>query len=254
LVPTARAAARLEVGGSVASQSDDALEVRVDLTNAGDQAAAPLTVSGELFAHQQTQRLEAGVPAGAARSVLLKFPLAEAQPGVHALLLSLEYASALGELAQTFDQPGYMLIAIGENAEPAVRLSVPDVQMDSVGRFAVSLSSRDGAPHRVSLRVRVPRGLRVDPPESSVAVPAQGALPVALSLFRVDAPWQSQQGLLVVATTSDGALLRTTAATGVVHVREDPARMPRLRKPLLALALVLLAVALAAELRRRKRA
>lgn len=235
------------------SASEDALDVRVDLKNRGDRAAAPLGIEGGLLGHKETGRLEDGVPAGASRSVVLRFPIADAPPGVHALLLSIEYSAASSGAAQAFSQPAYILIALGENPAPAVSVSVPDVRMDSVGRFEVSLSSQDGAPHHVSLRVQAPRTLRADPLESAVLVPAKGALPAEIKLFRVDAPWQSQQGLLVVATATDGGLVRATAATGVVHVLAEPARMPRLRKPLLGLALLLLAGAIVAELRRRQK-
>lgn len=243
------------MGGSVVRSTDDALDVSVELTNRGDQAALAVGIEGELFGHREKQQLDAGVPPGATRSAVLTFPLEDASPGVHALLLSLAYSVSPdpGRAPLAFGQPAYILVALGENAAPAVRLTIPEATLDSVGRFRVGLASADGAPHSVRLRVHVPRGLRVDPVDSTLDVPATGALSAEIKLFRVDAPWQSRQGVVIVATATDGPLARTTAATGVVQVTADPARMPRLRKPLIGLALVLLAGAVAAEVLRRRR-
>jgi hypothetical protein len=251
----AAAEARLEVGGSVVGSSDDELEVRVELTNRGDQAALAVGVEAELFGHREKQQLDAGVPPGATRSAVLTFPLEDASPGVHALLLSLEYSVSPdpGAALLVFGQPAYILVALGENAAPAVRLTIPEATLDSVGRFSVGLASADGAPHPVRLRVHVPRGLRVDPVDSTLDVPATGVVSAQIKLFRVDAPWESRQGVVIVATATDGPLARTTAGTGVVKVLADPARMPRMRKPLLGLALVLLAGAALAEVLRRYR-
>lgn len=244
------------MGGSVVRSSDDALDVRVELTNRGAQAALAVGIEGELFGHRETRRLDDGVPPGATRGAVLTFPLVEdASPGVHALLLLLDYSVSPGpgQAPLAFGQPAYILIALGENAAPAVRLTIPEATLDSVGRFSVELASADGAPHPVRLRVHVPRGLRVDPVDSTLEVPATGAASAEIRLFRVDAPWESRQGVVIVATATDGSLARTTAGTGVVRVLADPARMPRLRKPLLGLALVLLAGAVVAELLRRRR-
>jgi hypothetical protein len=250
----ASAAARLEIGGGVERSTDETLDVRVDLTNRGDQAAVPVGIDGELFGHHEKRRLDEGVPPGATRSAVLSFPLADAVPGVHALALVLEYwvSPDPGGAPQVFGQPAYILIALGENPPPALTLRVPEAQMDSLGRLRVGIASRDGAAHRVTLQVRTPRALRVDPVDSTVDVPATGEAVAELKLFRVDAPWQSAQGILVVASATDGPVVKTTAATGVVRVLGDPARMPRLRRGLLVVALLLLVGAIVAEVRRQR--
>ena len=83
-------------------------------------------------------------------------------------------------------------------------------------------------------------------------MPGSGTLSTWVRLFRVDAPWNSRQGLLVIARDDTGPLVRTAVAAGAAQVGGDPARLPRLRRPLVALALLLLALAVGAELWSRR--
>jgi hypothetical protein len=181
------------------------------------------------------------------------FSLAEATPGVHAIVLRLAFRSpvAPGGAEQPMLQPAYVLVALGENAAPAVTLAAGAARMDSVGRWRIGLESRDGSAHRVRLRAVLPRSLRVFPAESLVEVPAAGRVEKELLLFRADAPWESTQGAVLLAATEGEDVTRTSAEVAVVHVGREPAWLPRLRRPL---ALVMLALFLAAayfELRRR---
>ena len=245
-----RADARLEVTGS-AEVSEDGIEARVDLRNIGDAVAEALSVEGELQGDRAQARLTA-LPAGASRQVSLRFPSSPQRPGVHALTLLLDYTNP-GPRPLAVSQRAYLLLALGGAAPPpAVRLAVPEVTMDWSAVLAVELESADAAAHRVRLRVKAPRWLRVDDPTSEVEVPARGKAEAPVRLFRGSAPWGSRQGVVVVAETTDGALARTTVATGVVEIRSDPAWMPRLRQPLLLLAALFFASALLAEWRHRR--
>lgn len=242
-----------EIAGEVTSATEERLEVRVSLTNRGERLCLPVIASGELLGEAASARLPAGIAAGARGELSLGFPLRAEQPGVYPLLLMLEYwvRPSLEANPEPYYQPGYVLIALGENATPALRLSLPEpMRLAVVGNAEVRIESLDGAGHRAWLALRVPRGLRINPVEAEVEVPAKGAARVPVQLFRVDAPWGSRHGVLVAATSLDGALARTSVATGTVEVGSDPAWLPRLRWPLLGLALLLLVAAGAAELRR----
>lgn len=252
----ARADVRLEVSGS-AEAVGNRLEVRVDLTNRGDAGAvAPVTVEGELFGRRDVARLERDLPPGGTSSVRLHYPLDVPRPGVHPLTLLLDYApagsTAAGGVAARLSQRAFLLLALGGSAEPAVRLSVPEARVETHGAVSVGIESADGAPHRVRLRVETPRGLRAENPPAEVEVPASGRVAASVGLLRAGAPRGSRQGILVVAGARDGPLERTTVVTGVVQVLPDPAYMPRLRRPLVALALVLLAGAAIVEVRRHR--
>jgi hypothetical protein len=59
--------------------------------------------------------------------------------------------------------------------------------------------------------------------------------------------------VLIVAEAADGPLARTTVATAIVDVVPTPGLVSRLRAPLLALGLLLLAVALGFEVYRWRR-
>lgn len=244
----AAAEARLEIGGSVAATSEAAIDIRVDLKNQGPDAVDEVKVAGTLFGQASEARLDGSLAVGASRGVTLRFPMDDATPGVHAVALMLDYRAAG---ATTFSQPAWVLVALGGQSEPAVKLDLPEARMDVTGRFEIGLESADGAAHRVRVGVTAPRALRAWPVDSVVDVPARGRVTAPVTLFRVDAPWNSRQGLLVVARDESGPLVRTTAAAGSAQVGADPAQLPRLRRTLIGIACLLLAAAVAAELRRR---
>jgi hypothetical protein len=242
----------LEVTGEVVGQDDDAVDVRIGLANRSAATVSAVKAEAELFGHVESRKLDAGLAPGAASALLFSLPLAGAPPGVHAVTLRLEYQAGgtPGQPQRTHVQPAYVLLALGENAAPAVRLTAPEAHMDSVGRWRVGLESIDGAAHRVRLRVVLPRTLRADPVDSLVDVPASGRIDAELLLFRVDAPWEGPQGALLVAATEGEEITRTTVATAVVRVGREPGRVARWRRAL-ALAMVLFFLAaLALELRR----
>jgi hypothetical protein len=147
-------------------------------------------------------------------------------------------------------QRAYLLMALGGAAEPALRLSAPDIRMAWSGLLDIGLESADAAPHSVRLQVEGPRGFRADNPAHAIEVPARGKVRVPVRVFRGTVPWDSRQGVLVVAAATDGPLVRTSVATAVVQVVPDPAWSPRLRIPLALAAVVLLGLAALAEVRR----
>lgn len=254
LASAAGAEARLEISGEVQAAGEGQLQVRVGLKNVGDTTAGAVRLTGELFDHVESVRLDAEIGPGESRSAALLFPFDEASPGVHAVALRLEYQSSrvAGAAERTLLQPAYVLLALGENATPAVRIDAPTASMDSVGRWTLGLESLDGAAHRVRLRAVLPRNLRAAPANVVVEVPARGRVQKELLLFRVDAPWQSEQGVVLLAATEGETPTRTSAATAVVRVGPEPARLPGLRTPLAVVMLLLFVAAALVEVRRRR--
>jgi hypothetical protein len=131
-----------------------------------------------------------------------------------------------------------------------VRLSARDVRILYYGDLEVGVFSADGAPHRVSVRVQTPAGLQAPDP-AEVTVPAAGRVTGTVRVWRSSAARGSRQPLLVVAEPLDAA---GPAASQQVfaEILPDPAWMPRLRRPLGVLALLLMAAAALLEFRRRR--
>ncbi len=223
--------------------------MRVDLTNHGDEKAAPLNVEGELFGRLDSVRLDKGIGPGETQSVLLRYPATFPRPGRHVLALSFEYTQAS---TGAVSQRAYLLLALGTNPSPAVRLLVPDASLESAGALAVRLESADGDPHRVRLDVLTPKTVRAVVPDREIVVPARGSVAASVPLFRGAAPWGTDQGVVVVAGANEGPEERAAVTTAVVHVVRDPAWLPRLRAPLLLLAVALLTGALLVEVRRQR--
>ncbi len=246
------AEARLEIAGVVQSASEEAVEIRVDLTNRGPQAADEIKVAGSLFDRDEEGRLDGALAVGATRGVTLRFPAGEAVPGTHAVALMLDYRTVAPGSVATFSQPAWVLVAFGGHGEPPVKIRLSDARLDVAGRLDVALESADGAAHSVRVTVTTPRVLRASPVDRVVQVPARGSVTLPVELFRVDAPWGSRQGLLVVARDDSGPLRRTAVAAGSAQVGADPARLPRLRRALIGVACLLLAGAVAAEVARRR--
>ena len=110
------------------------------------------------------------------------------------------------------------------------------------------MESADGAPHRARVRVQTPAGLQA-PDAAEVDVAATGRVAASVRVWRSSAPRGSRQALLVVAEPLDAN--RPAASQQVfAEILPDPAWMPRLRRPLGVLALLLMAAAALLELRR----
>ena len=246
------AGVRLEVGGAVEAV-EGVLEVRVDVTNRGDAAAATLDVRAEMGEETDVRTVDGGVPAGATRSVPFRFD-PPARYGVHLLGLRLDYtdAPAPGKPAPAgTSQRAFLLLSVGANPPPAVRVSAEEATVETAGTVRVRVESADGAAHRARVRVLTPRGLNANTPVE-VAVPSSGAASADVPILRGSVPRPSRQGVVAVAETLDGDLAHAAVATTLVHVGPDPALMPRLRKPLAALAVLLLLAAAFIEWRSRR--
>jgi len=240
---------RLDVSGQVRADAGR-LVVRVDVLNRGDAAARALRVEGELRGARSEAVLTEALPPHGTRSVELAFPHEVPRPGVYPVGLHLRY-SPDGATANTpaTSQRAYLLLAVGANPAPSVRLAVPDARLARHTVLPIRLESADGAAHRVKLRALAPRGLNALAPEEPVQVPATGTATAPLTLLRVDAPAGSQAGIVVLAAEVDGPLERTAAATGRVEVVAPSAPwLPPLRVALLVSALSLLAAAVLREL------
>lgn len=249
----ARGAAILEVSGSVVATSPR-LEVRVVVTNRGDQPAAPLALLGELLGERREAHLPGGVAPGRSGSVFLEFAPSGFRPGTHALVLLLEHPvegppDGAGNPPMSSER-AFLLLALGANPGPAVRVEADPLRLDVRGDLAVHLSAVDASGHRVELRAWTARGLRAEGQPAVVDVPAEGTVTARLPLVRSGAPRGTRHAVLLVAETRDGPEARTTVHPAVVEVAPDPSVLPRVRRPLLALGVLLLGAALILEIRR----
>jgi hypothetical protein len=245
----ADAAARLDVKGSVAPQ-DEELVVSLEVDNRGDAAVAPLVIRGELLGRYDEVQKENGVAAGSWTQAELRFPReAVTRPGVHVIALRLDYQSSSS--APWSSQAAYLLLALGANPPPAVRVFVGETTIETRGRVEASLESADGRPHVARLRLLTPKGLNPFGDTAEVAVPAQGRVKAALEVLRGSAERNVRHGILVAASTTDGDVQTSAVAEGAVVIEKDPGVMPRLRIPLTVLSIGLLLAATAVEVRRR---
>lgn len=224
----------------------------MDLANLGDAAARGVTIEAELLGQRQDSRLEDELPAQSAGSATFAFEVGALPPGVYPLALHVQYArsAVAGDVAS---QRGYLLLALGANPRPPLALDVPDVPLDTLATVTVRLESADARAHRVRVRMLVPRGLQAYGPDAEVSVPQFGPATAELKLLRGGAPRPSRQGVVVIAETMGEEPANASAATVLVEVQADPAWMPRMRGPLLALAVLLLAAAGYLEHRHRRR-
>ncbi|HET8644077.1 MAG TPA: hypothetical protein VFO85_01235 [Vicinamibacteria bacterium] len=241
---------RLEVGGA-AEPVEGGLMVRLEVANRGDSAAARVDVAGDLFGHHAEAALPGGVAAGAAQSVWLHFPVGPPRPGVHALALHLRYPGR--SAAEPASQRAYLLLALGARADSPLDVWAEPASFETSGALAVQVRSRDGAGHRVRLRVLAPAGLNALG-EPDVEVPAQGAATAVVPLIRTGPSRREAHEVLVLAATEDGGVATTAVARATVALVPHVPVLPRLRPFLAATGALLLAAAVAAEVRARWRA
>ena len=251
LAVPASAEVRLQTTGAVLS-GPPRVQVRVDLANLGDAPARAVSIEAELLGQRRISRLEDELPPQVGGSATFPFDVGALPPGVYPLALHVQYARS-PVAGDTASQRGYLLLALGANPPPAVRLTVPPVHLDTMATVVVRIDSADLGAHRVRLRMLTPRGLQPFGSEPEVGVPRFGGVNAEIRLLRGGAPRPSRQGVVVLAETVGEEPASAGAATAVVEVQADPASMPRLRSPLLALAVLLLAAAGYAEKRRRDR-
>jgi hypothetical protein len=246
---SARAEVRLQTAGAVVS-GPPRVQVRVDLANLGNEPAHGVTIEAELLGHRQFSKLEEDLPGQMGGNATFAFDVGALAPGVYTLALHVQYArsSAAGDTAS---QRGYLLLALGASPRPAVRLIVPEVRLDTLAPIPIRVESADVRPHRIRLRMLAPRGLQPFGPEPEVSVPPFGSVIGEMKVLRGGAPRPSVQGLVLLAETIGEEPANASAATATVQVEADPARMPRARWWLLALAVLLLAAAGYAEYRQR---
>ena len=164
---------RLEVKGSVAPE-DEELVVSVQVDNRGDSRGDlgdhPRRAAGP--ARRGARRRRAW-RRGSWTEAQLRFP----QEGVEAgrprrrAAPRLQGRTRSGAVAS---QAAYLLLALGANPPPAVRVFVGETTIETRGRVPVSLESADGRPHVARLRLLTPRGLNPYGEAPDVAVPAQG--------------------------------------------------------------------------------
>lgn len=247
----------LDVTGGIVATAPR-LTVRVLFTNRGDVRAGPIEVRAELFGEPAVARLPGGLDPGASAAVTLDFTAAPPRPGLHALTLLVEHAlegppDAAGNPPTASDR-AFLLLGVGANPGPAVRVAAEPFRLDVRGLLRVRLESEDGTAHRVRLRALTGRGLRPEGEALEVGVPASGWVSADLAIARAGAARGPRQALLLVAETLDGALARTTVAAATAELLPDPARLPGLRVPLAAAGLALLGLALGYEVRWRVRA
>ena len=251
LAGPAAAEVRLQTAGAVES-GPPRVRVRVDLANLGDAPARGVSIEAELLGQRQISRLGEDLPGQEGGSATFSFDVGALRPGVYPLALHVQYArsATAGDIAS---QRGYLLLALGANPPPAVRLTVPTVRLDTMASVVVRIDSADLRTHRVRLRMLTPLGLQPFGSEPEVDVPRFGGVDVEMRLLRGGAPRPSIQGLVVLAETIGEAPPSASAATAGVEVQADPAWMPRLRWPLLALAVLLFVVSGYADHRKRRR-
>lgn len=244
---------RLEVGGSVAVTAE-AVEATVEVTNRGTTDASLLEVTGDLAGRHDQAALGAGVPGGATRRLLLRFPGPAPRPGVHAVGLRLDYDwQPVGGARSSSSQRAYLLVSLGDApARAALRVEADDASIDDAAELTVRVTSADGAAHRARVRGLFPRGLNPRVPHQDVEVPAAGGAIVRVPLLRGGAPRPSRQGVLVVASTLDGEHESTAVATAVVEVAPDRWWMDAARPLVVGAGAGLLAAAAWLEWRARR--
>ena len=166
--------------------------------------------------------------------------------------LAIEYRDGGEAAAPVRSEVGYLLAPLGARPVPALAVHVGATGIEVLGRIVVGIESRDGAAHRARVELRAPRGLNVLDPPLEVDVPAGGRTEASFRVARVVVAPGRPIGVLAVAGVVEGPLQRDSVGEGSVRLRSREAWLPRLRRPLAALAVGLLGAAAWVEWSRRR--
>jgi hypothetical protein len=231
------------------------LRVWVDVVNRAESPVFDLLVDGELAGGFAKAPLDETLAPGERGRVELSFPPRVPRPGLHALILHVDFRT--GEPPAPKDttrssQLGFLLLPLGGQPPPALALRVQPGEVVFRGQSRVELESLDGVDHTIQLRVHTARGLAAHPRELELALPGGGKTAVDVELLRSSAPDDTRHGILVEARVLDGPLSRTAVSVGVVDVRRRPNRVRSLARPLLAVAAAAVVAALLLEIRGRR--
>jgi hypothetical protein len=247
----------IDVSGSVVA-TRPRFAVRVTLTNRGERPISAVEVSGDLLGETQVGRVAGPLAPDGSGDLTLEFPADTPRPGRNVLTLLLEHPldgapDAAGNPPMSSER-AFLVLALGANPEPAVRIQADPLRLDVRGPLIVHLASTDSTEARVRLRVLTPRGLRAEGFPTELTVPARGEVRALVTIVRAGAPRGSRRTLLLVAESPHAPLSRTSVAAASVEVRPDPALLPRVRTAVLALGVALVLVALLFEVVSRLRA
>ncbi|HEX9641405.1 MAG TPA: hypothetical protein VGB13_08825 [Candidatus Krumholzibacteria bacterium] len=229
--------------------------VRVGLHNREDTPAFDIRVDGELAGEFDRVVLDASLPGRGSSSVTLRFPGHLPRPGLHALILRVDFHSGEPPAAQgstPLSQLAFLLFPIGGQPTAALGLEVEPAKMGVRGTSFVRVQALDGAAHRVELRVYTALGLAAYPDRYEAQLPPGGEVRIPVHLYRSGAPPGTRHGFLVEARVLDEALERTTVAAGMAEVGAEPTITRRLQWPLGSLAAACVIAALLLEGRRAR--
>jgi hypothetical protein len=231
------------------------LRVWVDLVNRSQSPVFDLRLDGELAGEFAEAPLDETLAPGERGRVELSFPARVPRPGLHALILRIDFRP--GEPPAPKDsrrssQLGFLLLPLGGQPPPALALRVYPGEVVFRGESRVELESLDGVDHDVQLRVHTAPGLAAYPRELELELPGGGSAEVAVKLLRSSAGDDTRHGILVEARLLDGPLARSAVSAGVVDVRRRPNRVRSLARPVLALAAAAVVAALLLEIRLRR--
>lgn len=238
-----------------AEVAEGRLRVFVDLENRGAAPVYDLAVDAELAGEFARASLDATVAPGERERVALGFPPRVPRPGLHALILRIDFRA--GEPPAPEDTPrssqlAFLILPLGGQPNPALALRVAQGDVVLRGTSRVQLESLDGADHRVQLRVHTAPGLAAHPRELELALPGGGRVDAELGLLRSGAGDHTRHGILVEARVLDGPVSRSAVSAGVVEVKARPNRVRSASRPALALAAAAIVAAIALEIRRRR--
>jgi hypothetical protein len=242
---------RLAVTGSSRVEGR-ALVLSVGLRNGGDTTAAALQVTGEL-AGVRAQAPPADLPPASERAFELRYAADLARPGLYAVPLDLEFREGTGPDAPARSEIGYLVAPLGARPAPALGVHVGAARIEVMGRVVVGVESRDGAAHTARVELRTPRGVNVLDPAAEIRVPAGGRTETSFRVVRAGAVPGRSIGLVAIASVLEGPLQRDTVGDGRLSIRPREAWLPRLRRPLVAVAVGLLCAAVRVEWGRRRR-
>ena len=229
------------------------LQVSVVVTNRGDRAVPSLEIVGELLGQRQETQISGGIVAGGAGpSSSISTPDAPDPACTRWCSCSSTRSRARpmprGTRRSRAGAPGSP-VALGAEAEPAVRLEPKPSLLAVTGRLEVAVGERRTGPRTASACARSrPAACARTATAWRSRFPREGTVIAALPLVRAGAPRGTRHDVVLVAETVDGAARPDERGHAIVEVAADPVAAAALATPDPGAGLLLLGVAVGFEI------
>jgi hypothetical protein len=202
---------------TTAEVHDDRVLLRVAATNQGDEPAWNVRIEALFPKGAQTSKLFRRLEVGATAEHTFEWNTPGDRYRKVAIPIVTHYTDSN---YYAFSGVSGIVLALGEPPASALEARTETVDLDPAGRFPIRLSSADGEPHAVRVRLVAPAEISVRPASAEVEVPVTGDGVASFELENHTGLPESVYGVWAVVTEDTPEGIVESGVAGTVRLLE----------------------------------